>query len=256
VFVVACRDDNDSTPASTPAHAADITLTTRDTRSPGSTPPGLPVAITGDIRTLQPLDRTATRFATPTPLPLGPLAPVCYETISGGVLCLGGITNPYPHPIERVILHVEVYRADASLLDEAYVTLPQRIVPPGETAPYRALFGQHTPATQFGGVQAAVVRAERAPETPRLDVVFEAVMGDMLDEVYRVSTVLRNASPQEIGLLRVVVTLFDDQDRVLGFRVVELDSLAAQTSREITLDIRPQVTGGEIRPQIYAERMD
>jgi hypothetical protein len=242
VLVVACSDTSPNLPSAPTTNLPPVTLTVRISTEAPPTHINLPILITPSHNSPQ-----FPTFTPPAPVawistrPLELDTPTCYEMPHDGIACLGWVNNPYNHALERVMLRVDVFGVDASLLDSLSVTLPQHVIPPGGWAPYQALFaGVGLSASQFGGVEVDVIRAE-----PNLDtfdgVVVDELQGAWVDSLYQVTGKIRNDGERQLTDLRVVITVYDDEQGVMGFRIVEIPLLDIGEIYVLSLDMMPQV---------------
>jgi len=169
VLIVACTDDTDTIPTTTPTNAP-VTLTVRPPIRASVAPPGLPAQVatmppaTKAVETSPALDTPATAYVIYN-------APTCYATGSDGILCLGSVQNPTDSTLTHIVVEVDILSTDGTPLGTAHTTLPQRVLPPGEHAPYRALFSREngqSPLDGFAGVQ---VEVEQRSEERRVGKV-------------------------------------------------------------------------------------
>ncbi len=233
VLVVACTDDNDITP--TP----DVTLTVHPTNRQMTAAPGLPTTIQMAPKQHDPI--------------------TCYATGSDGVLCLGSITNDTQDPLTHIVIRVDILQDDGTPFDTIYTTPPQQVIPPGAQAPYRALFNyadSRSPIDYFAGVEANVIQAEPTKTSSHTPLQWIKTNENIEDDLYLLSGVLRNASEQDIYNIRLIATLFDDANRVLGFRVQDLPHIEAGEERAIQFDLMPQATNSAISYKLAIESMD
>lgn len=151
------------------------------------------------------------------PLPLEP--PVCYDTPTGALLCLGRVTNAGPTPIEHVRVQVQLWRSDGAPLAAAETAAEQTLIPPGGFAPYGVVIA--APTAAYDHVTAVLLTADDAPQAERRFVLLrvEDERAERSAGRYAVSAVLHNPTPHAAGPARVVLTLLDADGRVTGYRV-------------------------------------
>ncbi len=255
VLIVACSDTTPHRPSLATTDLPPITLVLRISTETPPTIYNLPILVTP--RPQPPLITTTSmpEQNLPTPLPLDVESPTCYEMPHDGVACLGWVNNPYNHALERVILRVDVLDTEAALLDTVSVTLPQHIISPGGSAPYQALFaGAGMSSAQFGGVSVDVIRAE--PIQLNADkVVVDDVQGGRVDNLYRVTGQIRNESEHIVPSVRVVVTVYNDEEQVMGFRTVEVYALQVGETRKISVNVMPQINDMTLFHTLHVEQV-
>ncbi len=137
-------------------------------------------------------------------------------------------------------------------MGQSTTSLNQTIIPPGMGAPYAARF-----RTLSGEVSAAAallsaeqVQPGRAPAAPL--TVIESRTAPEGDAVHIWATFRHTGSTPLIDVL-AVLTLFDGEGRVTGFRILRVDSALAPGG-VIRLDAQVTPLGsGTTRHQVYAE---
>lgn len=263
-LIVACTTTQSITPYQPPTFPPSITLTLL---TPGNTPPptlpGLPITTT-----LTPIPRSRTvvssenaqtpQFIPPfmphelirTPPPLTLSTPTCYETADAGVLCMGEIENTQPYPIEQVSIDVDITDQTGRLLETQQVFIEQNIILPGETAPYRALFpntDRLSPLSdQFGGVFTTLIRAEQTimPINEADVLKIDVQRGEIVEQDRYIFTgVLNNTGGHPIEDVQVVITLYDSEQRVAGYRIVEVKEIKVGEEIPLYTEITPQIVG-------------
>ncbi len=153
-------------------------------------------------------------FAAPTPLPIPPGTPNCYETPVGSLWCLGLLRNTLTVPIGQVIITVYLVRADGTALAEKQTATPRTHLAPGEFSPYGVLFD--TIPDGFAGPVAVLISIGTVAPTGAVSV--HDVQSELRDTTYHVTGTLANADSRLLHNLSIVVTLMDDGGRVTGFR--------------------------------------
>jgi len=156
---------------------------------------------------------------TPTPLPFGVRGTALYETPVGSLWCLGEIVNTTDFTITNVQVHVTLFDAAGEPLVEADAFAAADLIPPGERSPFGILFT--TPPLEWASPQVMVVRGESAGALADSYVpiaVIEAE-GQPSGSQFRVSGVVQNTSAEQVaGRASVIVTIYDAQGLVTGFR--------------------------------------
>ncbi len=273
VWVVSCSGGSDAATSVIlpPTDLPPITLTLREpAHSITEAPPGLPTAATlapasavmtddddDDPTHTRPASSDVPRLQTPTPLPLNLADPLCFETTEGGILCLGRVDNPLRDNVQRAAVRVDLFQPDGTLLEQRETLLEQRLIPAGESAPYRALFpGGEEQALyrDFGNASSHLLRAEwaaRVTGPPPLHI--EASSGRLENGWYVVDVEITNLDDDESTRLRLVVTLYNDEEQVMGYRVVETSAIGPQKTTTIRVEVLPQVQGTSLRHTVHVE---
>lgn len=192
--------------------------------------------------------------ATPTPLAMPLDLPTCYETPAMSLLCLGHVANTLDQPVERAVVTVQLFQDDGTVLLEKTANVEQTIIPAGHSAPYRVLFPSGWEG--YGGIVVVLRSATSAQKVDERFIapVIENERGALENGHYVVSATLRNADAQPAQALRVIVTLFGDNQQVVGYRVMQLDSaLPAGASLPIQIAVVPQVASEALSHTLYVE---
>jgi LysM repeat protein len=163
------------------------------------------------------------------PLPVKVEHAARFQTPVGGVWVLGEVFNSTDQPIENVQVRVALLDAAGQEIasDAPFVALDA--VPPGGRAPFSVLFG--SPPNGVFDFQAYVVRADQAynfgSRYAQLQVT--DVQTRLVGTQYGVSGKVSNSGASHVAEAYVVITLYDDQGRVTGFRQFALpdDQLVA-----------------------------
>lgn len=182
-------------------------------------------------------------LATPTPLPLEIVGATLYQTPVGGVWCMGEVVNTTESPITNIQVQVTLVTADGMPLQSSVTLVAADYLAPEARAPFAVLF--KAPPTGYAGMQVSLLRGESvsaitAGFTP-LDVVQSA--GAVSGPQYRVTGLLVNNSGASVSRITVVVTLYDGEHKVIGYRQTVLDAetaLPAGQSREFRVLLTPQ----------------
>jgi hypothetical protein len=70
---------------------------------------------------------------------------------------------------------------------------------------------------------------------------------------YVLTANLKNASERRIEAIRLIVTLLDVSERVVGYRVHSVDPLLAGTERAVRMEIIPQVMDNNMHHLLHVE---
>jgi LysM repeat protein len=156
---------------------------------------------------------------TPTPLPFGVRGVAFYETPVGSLWCLGEIVNTTPFTLTNVQVHVALFDAAGTRLTEADAFAAAEIIPPGERSPFGILFT--APPPTWASPQVTIMRGEDAGALAAsyVPMAVTEVTGEPSGSQLRVSGAVRNTSTEQTaGRVSVIVTTYDAQGAVTGFR--------------------------------------
>ena len=176
---------------------------------------------------------------TPTPLPFLVEGVTLHETPVGSLWCMGDIVNTTAFTLTNVQVHVRLFDAAGEQLAEADAFAAADLIPPGERSPFGILFTNPPPGwanpvvTILRGEAAGTLAASYVP------VAVTGTDGQLSGSQFRVSGEVQNTSADQIaGTVSVIVTTYDAQGTVTGFRqgTVEVEgALAPGASAPFTL---------------------
>ncbi len=156
---------------------------------------------------------------TPTPLPFVVQGVALYETPVGSLWCLGEVLNTGDTSLTNVEVRVTLLDGNGSPLAQGNTGAAADYIPPGERAPFGLLFT--TPPEGWAGQQVAIVRGDAADPVAAtyVPIAVQGTEGRPSDNRFTVSGTVQNVSEeQEAGKVRVIVTTYDAQGLVTGFR--------------------------------------
>jgi LysM repeat protein len=186
----------------------------------------------------------------PTPLPLQILAPSCYETHPGSLLCLGRVDNPLDFAVERVTVEVSLSQADGTTALRR-ASVEQMLIPAGSFAPYQASFDGNVSGSVNARMVSAAYSAQSVPE-----VLVEDVEGEVQDGRVLISAMITNPDAHEVELLRAFITLLDGTGQVIGYRVLVFEVgtvLASGEDYPLHVEMTPQVSNAQPEYSVYVE---
>lgn len=176
---------------------------------------------------------------TPTPLPFSVQAVAFYETPVGSLECLGEITNTTALTLTNVLVRVTLYDDAGAALMAGDAFAAADLIPPGKCSPFRILFT--APPATWASPQVTIIRGEAAGALAAayVPITVTEVEGHPADSQFQVSGIVRNDSAEQTaGDVNVIVTTYDAQGLVTGFRqgTVEVESpLAPGATAPFTL---------------------
>ena len=163
---------------------------------------------------------------TSTPVALKVQGLAFHQTPVGSLWCMGEVSNLSGQPAEEVQVHVSLHDEQGQLLaaDAAFTQLD--ILAAGGRAPFGILFA--APPTSFAQYQVRVLSGvpstHLGPRYPDLEVVEDR--GEWLDAAegrnYRVRGEVHNTGGADAERVALVVTLYDEEDHVVGARTVDI----------------------------------
>lgn len=172
---------------------------------------------------------------------------------------MGAVENPLSETVVRTVVQVEVIWIDDEPGHRREAVVEQRLIRAGESAPYRALFypdeSHQYLSERFGAAGAILLRAESVEDSSD-DILLLTVEDEQVALVngrYVVTAQISNPAPVALESARVVVTVYDEAERVTGYRIAETPPLAAGGTTSVQLEVMPQHTGGPFRHTIHAE---
>lgn len=189
----------------------------------GGLPPGM--VTPGQILLIPPPETafptgTFVRFLpTHTPLPLELAPPTCYHTPADELICLGWVANTRPLPLVNVAVQVALRDASGGTAARHATAIIQAVVPPEDGAPYAARFPA-PPA--YSRAEAALLSAEEGdPATLRVvALTVTSLSSEREGDIVWVRGVARQERQAPLADLLAVITLFDAEGRVTGYRAV------------------------------------
>jgi LysM repeat protein len=190
--------------------------------------------------------------STPIPLPLEP--PVCYEMPTMRLLCLGRVVNTLDQPVERTAVTVQLLQANGTTLLEQAANIEQALILPGQSAPYRVLFESGWEG--YTGIVTVLRSADTARNVNERFIAprIENEQGVLENGLYIVSAIVHNLDSLPAQGVRIIVTLYDDDQHVIGYRVIQLvHSLLGGESLPIQVAVIPQVAEEVMTHTLYVE---
>jgi len=154
---------------------------------------------------------------TPLPFEVGGIA--FYETPVGSLWCLGEIANSTDFTLTNVQVRVMLFDVAGELLTEADAFAAADLIPPGERSPFGILFT--SPPSGWASPQVTIVRGEAAGALADsyVPIAVTEAESQPSGSQFQVSGVVQNTSAEQAaGRVSVIVTTYDAQGLVTGFR--------------------------------------
>jgi hypothetical protein len=228
---------------------------------------------------------------TQTPQPLEVDAPDCYMTLADEYICLGLIRNSGSVTVKHVSIHFALVALDGSLISETTAGVEQAHILPGQMAPYRVLFRViATPAAtpsparvnQTSMADATPVASQSAPDdaarlgvvinqsrvifdlrsadavspeatTMPLTVAHQRVENAKETSASKIAVQLSNPTDTIIPRLRIITSLFDADQNLVGYRVIDSEALRPGESRSLEVEVQPMIDVSDMTYTVYAE---
>jgi LysM repeat protein len=174
---------------------------------------------------LDPGEGEPTTVPTPTPVALRIQGLAFYRTPVGSLWCMGEVANLSGHPAEEVEVQVSLHDEQGQVLALGAAFVQLDILAPGGRAPFAILFT--APPTSFAQYQTRVLSG--VPSThlgPRYpDLTIAEGWGGWLDDTpegrtYQVRGEVHNTGSADAEQVAVVITLYDEENHVVGARTV------------------------------------
>jgi LysM repeat protein len=175
------------------------------------------------------------------PLPVQVERAVRYQTPVGSSWVLGEVFNSTDQPIENVQVRVALLDAAGQEIASETPFLALDAIPAGSRAPFSVLF--NTPPNGVIDFSAYVVRADQAYsyDSRYAQLQVTEVQTRSVGSQVGVSGKVSNIGASNAVGAHVVITLYDDQGRVTGFRQFTLpdDQLAADGAATFDVIVSP-----------------
>jgi LysM repeat protein len=172
---------------------------------------------------LEPGEGEPTAVPTPTPVALRIQGLAFHRTPVDSLWCMGEVVNVSGRPAEEVQVQVSLHDEQGRLLASRAAFTQLNILAPRGRTPFAILFT--APPTSFAQYQTRVLSGvpstHLGPRYPNLEVVED--QGGWLDESnYQVRGQVHNRGEADAEQVVTIITLYDEEDRVVGARTVEI----------------------------------
>jgi LysM repeat protein len=156
---------------------------------------------------------------TPTPLPFQVANAGFYETPVGSLWCLGEVINNTGADIEQVQVAVSLYDAEGEVVATGSTFTEFDIIPNESKMPFALLFTE--PPSGFSHHQVVALSGVAVAHWGHnyMDLTIESDRGEASGErAYVVTGQVRNTGQHDAEQVRMVVTAYDAEGRVVGIR--------------------------------------
>jgi hypothetical protein len=162
-------------------------------------------------------------------------------------MCLGQVWNQSSNILTNIKVRVTLFGEHGQIISEQTIGLEQRYLPPETAAPYRAIF-QHVKNEEYS-THAQVARVS-VVNTSGVPITISEARGILSQQSgrYVVTANIHNKTEQLADHIRLIVTLFDNKDAVIGYRIYPLDhTMPANSEQAVRVEVIPLMMGDNVR---------
>jgi hypothetical protein len=160
-----------------------------------------------------------------------------HRTAAGSLECLGEVFNPGPTAITNVQLQINLIDESNKTLTSSIFFVARDFINSGASAPFRVQFTD--PPANFSRFTIQAMRGEPVDTTSRfakLDVSRKE--GALVDNnQFNVRGEIINKDSSNAKNTRIIITTYDDQKRVIGFRNVILGDGNLPANSSLPFDV-------------------
>lgn len=172
----------------------------------------------------------------PSPEPVSLSVPVCHALANGAWACFLNAVNPGAVALEAVTARVTLAGSDGLPLADAVAYPAMDVVRPGASVPLAALFPSAPANVAAIGATALTALPLADPDSRYVPIEVATGPGQPDGAAWTVAGQLRNASGRAAQVLRVALVLYDDGERLVGYRQISLEGgLPADQTRPFTI---------------------
>lgn len=184
---------------------------------------------------------------TPTPPPMVIRGLNFQQAPMGSLWVLGEIYNPDSGPLSEAVVQVSLFDGSGQSLANETAFPQLDVIPARQAVPFAILFSD--PPRQFAQYQAVVLAG--VPMSPNTRYYLDLTASDLQGQVvgatgYRVTGELLNVGTSDVENLRVVVTAYDDQDRVIAVRQANLPVSVLRSASTTLFEVELTLTGSPV----------
>lgn len=179
--------------------------------------------------------------------------PVCYDSPNNTLLCLGRVFNVTETTLAGTEIRVQLQQAGHTLREQI-VSPEQPVIVPGSFAPYRAMFHEQT--SDFDAVQAVPLTTQSVDDFGADVGIRDMSAVHWMNELgtggrYVLQATLVNNEERPASNVRVTITLFNQDEEIVGYRVLALTvPIAANGIYPFQMDIIPLTTDTDLHHTI------
>jgi hypothetical protein len=155
--------------------------------------------------------------------------PTCYSLATGGLICLGRVLNTLSFAVEQVEVTVVLPLGNAAPLSQR-VALEQQRIEPGIFAPFRVIFAAD--GDEPVQAQASLSSASDGSDSGRILLTVDSLNVTLSGTTVHVDGQLMNLQDSPVRLEQYIVTVVDDADHVVAYRVIPFDRQTLQAGAD------------------------
>jgi LysM repeat protein len=183
----------------------------------------------------QPLQDSAL-LPSPTPVPFQIRGENFFRTAAGSFECLGEVFNPSATPLNNVQLQINLMDDANNVLKTATLYVSLEVIAANGSAPFRVLFTDPPPT--ISRVEVKPLRGEAIdPAIRYANVQVTKQEGAPAGNQYRVTGEITNQDQFSARKVRLIVTTFDENNRVVGYRYLVLSDDAIPPQQVLPFDV-------------------
>ena len=172
----------------------------------------------------------------PTPVPCKVQGLNSVRSPAGSLDVLGEVFNPGPTGMGNVKVLVVLQDAAGNALQSAVATIPLDAVPVNQSSPFRVLFTD--PPYGFARFSVTPLRAEAVdPRRIVIPLAVSSVTGRPDGSQFRVTGEIVNPTAETASRVRLLVTIYDAEQRVVGYRYFTLSEAPLAPGISLPFDV-------------------
>lgn len=172
----------------------------------------------------------------PTPVPYEVRGLNSLRSPAGSLDVMGEVFNPGPTGMGNVKVLVTLQDDAGNALQSAVASVPLSAVPANQTSPFRVLFTD--PPQGFTRFSVTPLRAEAVdPRTLIIPLTVRNVTGRPEGPQFRVTGEIANATADTASQVRLLVTIYDAERRVVGYRYFTLSEAPLGQNGVLPFDV-------------------
>ena len=184
---------------------------------------------------------------TPTPVPVEVRGVSFRRTAQGTLWAFGEVVNPGQETLSELVVQVSLYDTEAKLLASQAIFTQLDLLLPDKSVPFAALF--QDPPTFFAQYQATTISAVPVLGEPNYYLSLNAIETTLKkegDSHYRLRGVLENTGDQDAEAIKLVATLYDENDQVLSQRQANLKVVILRRQSRTPFQFDLTIPEGEV----------
>lgn len=193
--------------------------------------------------------------ASPTPVPYEVRGLNFVKSPAGSLDILGEVFNPGPVNLSNVKLLVSLQDGAGNTLQNAVAVIALDSVPANQSSPFRVLFTD--PPQAYAQFNVAPLRGEGSDGSATLFPLQVTQVDGRPDGVqFRVTGELTNASAETANKVRLLVTIYDAEKRVVGYRYFTLSETPLGPNAPLPFEVTLTTATPNVASfAVYAEGM-